>query len=145
MYDSIIKSHGITSPVKLTTNIHVAMITKTCMFSSVAAARRGEKCNLLDLGSRPRLFKTTVVSEPQGSRRPLEKDGGAATTTTTTPEPSADRLSGEQTKEKSEEGKKEESDRPAKVKMQDSAAEEAADKMELDPSLSDSGQDDEKG
>uniref|UniRef100_A0A8C8EZN2 Bromodomain PHD finger transcription factor n=1 Tax=Oncorhynchus tshawytscha TaxID=74940 RepID=A0A8C8EZN2_ONCTS len=56
-----------------------------------------------------------------------------------------DRLSGEQTKEKSEEGMKDESDGPAKVKMQDSAAEEAADKMELDPSLSDSGQDDEKG
>uniref|UniRef100_A0A8C7KT90 Bromodomain PHD finger transcription factor n=1 Tax=Oncorhynchus kisutch TaxID=8019 RepID=A0A8C7KT90_ONCKI len=47
----------------------------------------GEKCNLLDLGPRPRLFKTTVASEPQGSRRPVEKDGGAATTTTT-PEPS---------------------------------------------------------
>uniref|UniRef100_A0A4W5PMQ1 Bromodomain PHD finger transcription factor n=1 Tax=Hucho hucho TaxID=62062 RepID=A0A4W5PMQ1_9TELE len=49
------------------------------------------------------------------------------------------------TKEKSEEEKKVESDGPAKVKMQDSTAEEAADKMEVDPSLSDSGQDDEKG
>uniref|UniRef100_A0A674D3J6 Nucleosome-remodeling factor subunit BPTF-like n=1 Tax=Salmo trutta TaxID=8032 RepID=A0A674D3J6_SALTR len=49
------------------------------------------------------------------------------------------------TKEKPDEGKKEESDGPAKVKMQDYAAEEAADKMEVDPSLSDSGQDDEKG
>uniref|UniRef100_A0A8C7GKW4 Bromodomain PHD finger transcription factor n=1 Tax=Oncorhynchus kisutch TaxID=8019 RepID=A0A8C7GKW4_ONCKI len=39
-------------------------------------------------------------------------------------------LEGEQTKEKSEEGKKDESDGPAKVKMQDSAAEEAADKLE---------------
>uniref|UniRef100_A0A4W5MYK1 Bromodomain PHD finger transcription factor n=1 Tax=Hucho hucho TaxID=62062 RepID=A0A4W5MYK1_9TELE len=39
----------------------------------------------------------------------------------------------------------EESDGRAKVKMQDSTAEEAADKMEVDPSLSDSGQDDEKG
>lgn len=113
------------------------------MFSSFTAARRGEKCNLLDLGPRPRLFKT-VVSEPQGSRRPVEKDGGA-TTTTTTPEPSADRLSGEKMKEKLEEGKKEESDGRAKVKMQDSTAEEAADKMEVDLSLSDSGQDDEKG
>lgn len=143
MYDSIIKSHGIMSSVKLSTNINVSMITKTCMFSSFAAARRGEKCNLLDLGPRPRLFKT-VVSEPQGSRRPVEKDGGA-TTTTTTPEPSADRLSGEKMKEKLEEGKKEESDGRAKVKMQDSTAEEAADKMEVDLSLSDSGQDDEKG
>lgn len=132
------------SSVKLSTNINVSMITKTCMFSSFAAARRGEKCNLLDLGPRPRLFKT-VVSEPQGSRRPVEKDGGATTTTTTTPEPSADRLSGEKTMEKPDEGKKEESDGPAKVKMQDYAAEEAADKMEVDPSLSDSGQDDEKG
>uniref|UniRef100_A0A4W5MX63 Bromodomain PHD finger transcription factor n=1 Tax=Hucho hucho TaxID=62062 RepID=A0A4W5MX63_9TELE len=111
--------------------------------AELEAARRGEKCNLLDLGPRPRLFKTTVASEPQGSRRPVEKDGGA--TTTTTPEPSADRLSGEKTKEKPEEGKKEESDGRAKVKMQDSTAEEAADKMEVDPSLSDSGQDDEKG
>lgn len=97
---------------------------------------------MLDLGPRPRLFKTTIASEPQGSRRPVEKDGGA---TTTTPEPSADRLSGEKTMEKPDEGKKEESDGPAKVKMQDYAAEEAADKMEVDPSLSDSGQDDEKG
>ncbi|XP_029595369.1 nucleosome-remodeling factor subunit BPTF isoform X5 [Salmo trutta] len=113
--------------------------------AELEAARRGEICNLLDLGPRPRLFKTTVVSEPQGSRRPVEKDGGATTTTTTTPEPSADRLSGEKTKEKPDEGKKEESDGPAKVKMQDYAAEEAADKMEVDPSLSDSGQDDEKG
>lgn len=48
-------------------------------------------------------------------------------------------------KEKLEEGKKEESDGRAKVKMQDSTAEEAADKMEVDLSLSDSGQDDEKG
>uniref|UniRef100_A0A8C8CNT6 Bromodomain PHD finger transcription factor n=1 Tax=Oncorhynchus tshawytscha TaxID=74940 RepID=A0A8C8CNT6_ONCTS len=39
----------------------------------------------------------------------------------------------------------EESDGRAKVKMQDSTAEEAADKMEVDRSLSDSGQDDEKG
>uniref|UniRef100_A0A674BI36 Nucleosome-remodeling factor subunit BPTF-like n=1 Tax=Salmo trutta TaxID=8032 RepID=A0A674BI36_SALTR len=39
----------------------------------------------------------------------------------------------------------EESDGRAKVKMQDSTAEEAADKMEVDLSLSDSGQDDEKG
>lgn len=99
---------------------------------------------MLDLGPRPRLFKTTIASEPQGSRRPVEKDGGA-TTTTTTPEPSADRLSGEKMKEKLEEGKKEESDGRAKVKMQDSTAEEAADKMEVDLSLSDSGQDDEKG
>ncbi|XP_045074916.1 nucleosome-remodeling factor subunit BPTF-like isoform X6 [Coregonus clupeaformis] len=108
--------------------------------AELEAARRGEKCNLLDLGPRPRLFKTTVASEPQGCRRPVEKDGGTTPTTTTTPEPSADRLSGEKTKEMPEEGKKEESDEPAKVKMQDSAA----DKMEVDPSLSDSGQDDEK-
>uniref|UniRef100_A0AAZ3SCM0 Bromodomain PHD finger transcription factor n=1 Tax=Oncorhynchus tshawytscha TaxID=74940 RepID=A0AAZ3SCM0_ONCTS len=65
--------------------------------------------------SLPRLFKTTVVSEPQGSRRPVEKDGGATTTNTVTPEPSADRLSGEQTKEKSEEGMKDEKKRSSNL------------------------------
>uniref|UniRef100_A0A4W5PMT1 Bromodomain PHD finger transcription factor n=1 Tax=Hucho hucho TaxID=62062 RepID=A0A4W5PMT1_9TELE len=109
--------------------------------------QKGEEYRVTGWGGWSWISKTHVhrflTKLPGNTNANYRKDGGA--TTTTTPEPSADRLSGEKTKEKSEEEKKVESDGPAKVKMQDSTAEEAADKMEVDPSLSDSGQDDEKG
>ncbi|KAJ8002115.1 hypothetical protein DPEC_G00176460 [Dallia pectoralis] len=103
--------------------------------AELEAAKRGQKCNLLDLGPRPRLFKSIVASEPPGSSRAMEKDGDSLVTAT---DPSEDRVSGKKTEEKEED-----IHMSVKENMEDVAIEEAADKMEVDPT--DSERNYEKG
>lgn len=120
--------------IELTDTVTVE-IDHLSLFSYSLAAKLGKKCTLLDLSRRP---SVASPSEPkQRCSSAPERDGGA-----TAPESSVQRLLGEKMEEdKPEEEKKEEKDEPEKEKME---VEEAAEKV-VDPSLSDSGQDEAKG